>query len=135
MCPLASAKTDSVWPMAARSSPLSRTAHGSTANRCSSIIARLRCSPLLLPDSLDRHRIRCRICSDSSVLAGVGSWHDLRRAGWSVHDRWFIFRLEQDRPGAAGGEVAPCPVDEYLQAIPEADQVEDVDAEPEQPCQ
>ena len=31
MCPLASAKTDSLWPRRSRSRPRSRTAHGSTS--------------------------------------------------------------------------------------------------------
>lgn len=43
--------------------------------------------------------------------------------------------FHQDRAGAAGGEVVPCPVDEDLEAIAETDEVHDVHAQPEQPRQ
>jgi len=47
-----------------------------------------------------------------------------------------VLRLfHQDRAGAAGGEVVPCPVDEGLEAIAETDEVHDVHAQPEQPRQ
>ena len=58
--------------------------------------------------------------------ASVG-WSVPGPGGWSGG-------VEQDRSGAMGGEVAPCPVNEYLETVSEADQVDDVHADPEQPC-
>ena len=60
------------------------------------------------------------------------SRREIGHGGLGVASRgWF----QQDRAGAAGGEVVPPPVDEDLKAVTETDQVHDVDAQPEQPRQ